>query len=134
MPRLDELTLTEIARKDLLERLLFLASKPKRRADLIKAIHTSEFINPLAIIPLGTGEISVERVLGQLRSIGCDTECYVISGLRNLDGKVLPLSDAISSVLGNTVETVLFCEKSKTGFYEGGHSKDRYILKGTSHK
>jgi hypothetical protein len=129
----DELIIREVAHPMKIDRLLFFASKSKRRPQLIEAIHTSEFLDRAAIVELANPDFSAETVLVQMLSLGPDQECYALSALGSLDGKVLPLKEALAEIVGYTVETVLFCPVRRVGYYEGGHAKDRCILRGRSY-
>jgi hypothetical protein len=112
--------------------LLLFASKPKKRPQLINVIHTSEFLDPAVVVPLTNRAPSAEAVLAQMLSLGAETDCYALSAMDELDDKVLPLQEALAQTVGYTVETVLFCPTSRVGYYEGGHAKDRCIVRGRS--
>ena len=128
----DELIIRELARPTKVDRLLLLAAKPKRRPDLINAIHTSEFLDPRVMVPLTNPAPSAEAVLAQILSLGAEEDCYALSGIEGLDDKVLPLREALAQTVGYTIETVLFCPVSRIGYYEGGHAKDRCVVRGRS--
>lgn len=134
MTEYDALVIEEIAETSRRERMLYIASRPKRRGQLIHIIHESSFLDPSVMVNIPSSSQTTEGILKQMQTLGAESECYAISALKEIDGKSISLVDGLERTVGNTVETILFCPKSRIGYYEGGHMKDRYILKGRSLK
>jgi hypothetical protein len=134
---LERSVIQAVAHEGLRERLLYFVGKPKRRPSLLDAIHTSEFLAPAACLALpsvctsGSRESGV-KVLGEhLARLGAGDDCYAISLLSTLDGRTLPLTDALDGCFMNTVETLLFDPAAGVGYFEGGHPNDRFIVRTT---
>jgi hypothetical protein len=66
-----------------------------------------------------------------LARLGAGDDCYAISLLSTLDGRTLPLTDALDGCFMNTVETLLFDPAAGVGYFEGGHPNDRFIVRTT---
>ena len=111
------------------ERLLYLLSKPKKRNDYVWSFHTSEYLKENILVEIPGDDQYSEKIYEQMKSLGASDTCYAISGLSDIDGKEGKLSDFLDKVVGFTIETVLYCQNTNVGYFEGGHSKDRYILR-----
>jgi hypothetical protein len=61
--------------------------------------------------------------------LGAGDRCYVISANDDLDGKALLLADVLDQCVGFCVETILIAMEKNVGYFEGGHAKDRYLLR-----
>ena len=110
------------------ERLLYMAANPKRRVEIKHQLHTSEIFDTKVLREIKSSEQSAEKIYALMKKLGAEDSCYVISNLSVIDSKEIKLKDGLDQVVGYTVETLLFCPKSKIGYFEGGHPKDRYIL------
>lgn len=126
------------ARDEVRDRLLYFVGKPKRRSELLEILHTSKFLEPSVLVPLTAASnvpsrgVAVSAVLAQMRGLGASKNCYGISLLTTLDGRTLPLAEALDECFMNTVETLLFDPVGKLGYFEGGHPNDRFILRSGS--
>jgi len=64
-----------------------------------------------------------------LRSLGAPSDCYLISAHTDIDGKTLPLTEALDDVVGNRVGTVVCCIPDKLAYWEGEGLRARCLLK-----
>lgn len=110
-------------------RWLELLPNPKRRNIFLHRLTDDRDFNPkfrVAIIPSQQNPDCVERILKQN---GAPEKCYVISESPNIDGKEMPLREAIEEVLGYGLGSLLSCIPGSLVYYEGEMPNDRYILK-----
>jgi len=54
--------------------------------------------------------------------------CYLISESTSLDGKVMPLEEAINKIVGSGIATIVSCIPGELAYYEGENLKNRLIL------
>lgn len=64
-----------------------------------------------------------------MQSLGTKEECFLLLDYLNDEPYKCNLEEKLSDTVGFLVETIIYCPKTKTGYFEGGHPKDRYILK-----
>jgi hypothetical protein len=110
-------------------RWLELLPNAKRRHIFLHRLADDRDFNPkfrVDIIPSQQKPESVERILKQN---GAPERCYVISESPDIDGKEMPLSEALEEVLGYGMGSLLSCIPGKLVYYEGEMLSDRYILK-----
>jgi hypothetical protein len=69
-----------------------------------------------------------ENILRSLRGKGAGKTCYALSELESIDGKIVPLDEALSQIIGYGWGTVLSCVPGKLAYYEGEEMNCRYIL------
>ena len=54
--------------------------------------------------------------------------CYVISEHSSVDDKILPLKDALSSIVGTGIAAIISCLPGHLAYYEKEEPGERYIL------
>ena len=67
----------------------------------------------------------IEEILRKKRA---PLECHVTSSNHKLDGKDLPLNDALQRTIGNGFGTLLSCIAGELAYYESEEADVRYIL------
>ncbi len=110
------------------KRLLYLAQKPKKRADLIWSFHASEILWEKCLVEIPGKEQYSNTIHELMENLGASEKCYGISGIEEIDGKEGKLIEFLEIVVGYTIGTILYCPKTNIGYFEGGHIKDRYVL------
>lgn len=115
-------------RKDKQYRLSLFLDKKKRWRNLtdIEFHHSGNFDDAVLV---AVKPDTTDNIYEHMRSFGAKEKCYSL--LDYLDGEEYEcnLYDKLYERTGTCIETVLFCPDSRTGYFEGGHAKDRYILK-----
>ena len=67
-----------------------------------------------------------------IRRLGAEEKCYALGEDVDEDeheGTLQGLESSLQACVGNSTETVLYCPKNRIGYFEGGHAKDRFVLK-----
>jgi hypothetical protein len=91
------------------ERLLGLLVNPKRRKHALDAFNHFRGWDPRCAHPLP----SSSAVVGSLRAAGAPNACHVISDDPALDGRDLPLEDAVEAAEAYSFASVLCCVPGK---------------------
>ena len=110
-------------------RLLGFAASAKRRDDVISELHGSAPLDERWLVPIPGPDQHAGAIHAKLVSLGAPGECWCLSVIDSINEKVLPLPQALEECVGFLCETVLFCSQESLGYYEGGHARDRYILR-----
>ena len=111
------------------ERILSFQKKEKNWEKIINEFHTSFNFKKNVIVSIKPIEQYSEIIYMRMKEMGATDECYSLLDYFDGNEYKYSLSDKLDNTVGFLVETILYCPKSKIGYYEGGHAKDRYILK-----
>jgi hypothetical protein len=110
------------------DRLVELLGKPKRRRDVLRTLYHFADLDPRFISRIPAAEDSVEGIEALLRSRGAPDLCYAISTDSDLDGKTVPLREALTRIRGLGHGTLLSCVHGSLGYFEGEDIGARYVL------
>jgi hypothetical protein len=115
------------AKKTKRERLLFLAEKVARRADFIDALlHDTRSLERALLAPLDGSQADVAVIVKKLRATA-KTSAHCISALAELDGRELPLGEALAACVGRQQDTLVFAIETERAYYEN-HEGERGVL------
>jgi hypothetical protein len=107
--------------------LLKLASARHRRTFLSRLHHNLDYVPQLArTIP--AEKQSSRQIFALLRGLGAPDTCHVIAANSELDGKELPLDEALNAVVGDGNGVVLSCIPGQLAYYESEEQNGRFIL------
>ena len=127
--KIFEKFISDFVKKDKQDRVFQFLKKEKNWRKIINEFHSSTIFNKTVLREIKPNEQYSEPIYNKLKKLGAETECYsLLDYLENNEYEYL-LSDKLSDTVGFLVETIIYCPKSGIGFYEGGHAKDRFILK-----
>jgi hypothetical protein len=112
------------ARRD---RLMALFGSAKRRKDGTDALNHFKGWDPRWVCPLS----SSSDVVGRLRAAGAPAVCHVISGDTGLDGRDMPLADAVRAAEAYSFASVLCCRPGELAFFfdEIYAPRNRWLLR-----
>jgi len=110
------------------DRLAGLLANPKRRTEATSTLAHFGDLDVRWVIRLTAAQQDAASVEQALRSRGAGDTCYAVSEAAALDGKRLPLRQALEQVIGYGMGTLLSCIPGALGFYEGEGPSDRCIL------
>lgn len=116
--------------KERQERCSFLLSHPKRRREFTSKLPhfpwlEERFASP---IPARIAHTSDELV-ALLKAEGAGTLVWIISEDRSLDGRSLPIQEAMDAVWGQFSGSVLSCIPGRLAFFHGEEMKSERLLK-----
>jgi hypothetical protein len=110
------------------ERYIGFLANPKRRAKATSALYHLRDLDPRYVVAIPGNQQSAGPIEHALRTRGAGDSCHVISTNTALDGKRLPLAEALDAVIGFGSGTLLSCVPGKLGYYEGEGPSDRCVL------
>ena len=109
-----------------LETLLELGEK--RRRDVRELLHHSVRLDPRFAQHLTGGEPFSGPVEAMLRKKGAPSTCYVLAANSDLDGREMPLGEALDAIIGMGGGAFVSCIPGRLGFYEYEDMKSSYLL------
>lgn len=109
-----------------LETLLELGEK--RRRDVRELLHHSVRLDPRFAQHLTGSEAFSGPVEAMLRKRGAPSTCYVLAANSDLDGREMPLGEALGSIIGMGDGAFVSCIPGRLGFYEYEDMKSSYLL------
>lgn len=107
-------------------------ASPKHRREFLASLHHNLDFDPKFAVRVPPKEQSAELVYAKLRELGALEHCHVIATGNDLDGRQLPLREALSNVLGMGDGVVLSCIPGKLAYYESEDVNGRFILSRSS--
>jgi len=110
------------------ERFCLLASSEKRRPKLRAALGHFDWFDPRYRRLLPAHAVTVEELARLLRSRGSEATCYVFSESRELDGRTMPLDEALDALAFSCRASILSCRPGKLAFYEAEDPESRCLL------
>jgi len=110
------------------DRLIEFLANPKRRRDATTTLAHFKDLNPDCVVALARGRNSPAEIADALRARGAGETCHVVSEDRAIDGRRMPLIDALEHVVGYGMGTLLSCVPGELAYFEGEGPKDRCIL------
>ena len=99
----------------------------KRRRDVRSLLHNSVRLDPRFAQHLTGNEAFAGPVEVMLRQRGAPSTCYVL-GPNRLDGRELPLCDALDAIIGMGNGAFVSCIPGRLGCYEYAGIKSAYLL------
>lgn len=126
----EELTVRAFVHPDRVERWLTKLANAKQRSqalDRISAEHDWDTRWYVDVSATGGREALVDRIDTLLRERGAPDECRVMSPTASLDGRTMPLREALESVVGRKAALVI-CVPGTLAYWEGEPPSLRQIL------
>lgn len=109
-----------------IETLLQLGAK--RRRDVWELLHHSVRLDPRFAQHLTSGDTFPGPVEAMLRKRGAPATCYVLAANSDLDGREMPLGEALEAIIGMGDGAFVSCIPGRLGFYEYEDMKSSYLL------
>lgn len=109
-----------------METLLSLGEK--RRRDVRSLLHHSVRLDPRFAQHLTDSDAFSGPVEAMLRKRGAPLTCYVLAANGNLDGREMPLREALDATIGMGNGAFVSCIPGRLGFYEYEDMKSSYLL------
>lgn len=127
----EETFVNAFIEKDRRDRLLF--ELRKRRGDFLgRFCHDALiYLDPRYVVALKPPNSDPAQTLKLLRSRGAGPTCYSISMSDGLDGRFLPLADALAIAVGLGMPSILSCLPGELAYLEAEQEAgppDRFLL------
>jgi len=124
-----ELSLAAFLLEDRRDRFLqLLASKVGRQKLRARLAHFPD-LDPSVCVPIRSSDQSATAIAALLRSAGANLTCFVVAERSVLDGRSMPLTDALDAVVGRGSGALISCVPGRLGYYEGEDPGTRWLLK-----
>jgi hypothetical protein len=108
------------------ERYLEMIAKPKKRKKFLLELAHFKALDPRYCFAIPKAEHTAEQIAAFLTRKGAPQTCWVTSESSDLDGKEMPLLEALKRVRGYQTGTFLSCVLRKLAYFED--EDDRWIL------
>ena len=106
------------------DRYAALLANPAKRAKILDLLnHCRDFDARYA-----TALASTTDIPALLRSRGAAQTCHVISDFREIDGREMPLDDAVAGADESGLGTLLCCVPGRLAYYVGERGEQRLLL------
>ena len=107
------------------DRYATLLGNPRKRASFLDGLnHCRDFDAKYA-----TALASTADVPALLRSHGASETCRVISDYREIDGREMPIDDAVRQAEASGMGTLLCCVPGRLAYYVGEFGEHRLLLR-----
>jgi hypothetical protein len=110
------------------ERYLGLLASPRGREKFRRSLAHLRDLDPRFSRLVPSGEQTPEAVLTLLRAKGAPLECVLLAEDGTLDGRRMPLEEALTAIIGRGMGAFVSCSAGRLAYYEGEDSGERYIL------
>lgn len=100
----------------------------KRRRDVRSMLHHNVRIDPRFSQHLTGSDAFAGPVEAMLCKRGAPSTCYILGGGSVLDGREMPLRDALDATIGMGDGVFVSCIPGRLGFYEYAEMKSSYLL------
>jgi len=113
--------------KERRERCSFLLSHPSRRRRFTAELAHFKWLDERFASPV-PGSLTAVELLSLLKRNGAGPNVWVISEDRSIDGRALPLEEAIDSIWGGSMGSVLSCIPGRLAFFRGEEKNSERLL------
>src|ERR1043166_4396112 len=110
------------------DRYLALLESKRGRAKLLDGFNHCHDLDPRYATLIPPNQQSDSSIESLLRRKGAPETCYVMSDNRDIDGREMSLSDALTETVGMGAGTFISCLPGKLGYFELVVLSERYIL------
>lgn len=110
------------------ERYLGLLASARGRAKLRRALAHLHDLDPRCTRELPKGVNTPAEIAAFLSAKGAPDECVLLAEDDALDGRCLPLADALDAVVGRGMGAFISCLPGRLALYEGEGPRERYLL------
>lgn len=100
----------------------------KRRPDVRELLHHAVRLDPRFCQHLVGSDAFAGPVEAMLRKRGAPSSCYVLAANSDLDGREVPLRQALDAITGMGDGAFVSCIAGRLGFYEYEDMKSSYLL------
>lgn len=110
------------------DRYLSLLASARGREKLRRALAHCRDLDSRCVHELPAGVHTSDQIAGLLRGRGAPAECVLLAEDAALDGRQMPLAEALEAIVGRGLGAFVSCVPGRLAFYEGESMGDRYIL------
>jgi len=109
-------------------RYLSLLESKSGRKKIVNGFNHCRDLDPRFTSRIPGNQSSAESIKAMLRQKGAPDSCYVMSDNPDIDGREMPLTEALSKTVGMDAGTLVSCIPGKLAYFEMEGFDGRYIL------
>ena len=110
------------------DRYLGLLASPRGRAKLRARLAHLRDLDARFGRPIPSADHTPAAISRLLRARGAPGMCVLLAEDAALDGRELPLDEALGAVVGRGMGTFISCLPGRLAYYEGEDPRERYLL------
>lgn len=110
------------------ERYVEMISSPKKRERFTRELDHFDSLDPRYMVPIGPSQQHPEQISSLLTQRGAPELCWITSSDEELDGKQMPLLNALKEIVGRQMGTFLTCIPGRLAYFEAEDRGYRWIL------
>lgn len=103
-------------------------ANPKRRAKALQCLAHLHDLDPRFAKRIPPSQQTPAGIITLLQDRGAPSDCHVISEDPDIDGTSMPLSEALATIIGSGMGTLVSCLPGSLAYFEGEEAGERYIL------
>jgi hypothetical protein len=126
--RAEELTARAFVSEERLQRILTLLSTQRGRIKLRSLLAHCGCLDGRHVVPIPADRQDAGSIGALLRSLGAGESCHLLAEAQAMDGRTMPLDDALQTLVGHGAAAVVICIPGRLAYLEGEEPGDRYVL------
>jgi hypothetical protein len=107
-------------------------SEPEHRPKVLKRLYHLRDLDPRFLVEIQPSDQNSKAIAALLTERGARGQCHLISTDDELDGRDLPLLEALDQIIGFGQGTLVSCIPGRLGYFEGEGPAHRFILDRTA--
>lgn len=115
-------------RKEKRDRWKDFLPSPKNRIKVVQTLDHFRDLDERYLSEIPKEEQTPERLYRRLRDLGAPEQCHLISSARELDGKTLPLIEALQRIAEAGCGTMMICVPDRLGYFHDEDERHQWIL------
>ena len=108
--------------------LALLGSKRGRKKLRVELAHAFQ-LDPRYATKVPGAETTPAAIGTRLRALGAPESCHCLSEDTKLDGRELPLAEALAATVGRGMGTLISCVPGALAYYEAEDVNERFVLR-----
>ena len=113
-------------------RMIGLIGSARGRAKVRKALAHFRDLDPRFASEIPRGDHTPDAVGRLLRARGAGIVCTLLAEDATLDGRAMPLNEALLAVVGHGMGAFISCVPGRLAYFEGEDAHERYLLERAS--
>lgn len=110
------------------ERYLDMVANPTKRQKFLRELYHFKDLDPRYCFAVPKGVHTPDQIAAFLHQKGAPASCRVLSTNAKLDGKEMPLLEALRSIRGSGDGSFLSCIPGRLGYFEDEEMKSQRVL------
>lgn len=109
-------------------RYIEMIGHPKKRPKFLLELAHFKSLDPRYLVPMPPKKLFPNQIAAILTQKGAPKSGWITSENSNLDGKEMPVLEALNEIVGSQMGTFLTCIPGRLAYFEGEEMGYRWIL------